>query len=135
MALTISQLAGEAGVGVPTIRYYERRGIVPKAARSASGYRQYSEDAVRQVRFVRSAQQLGFSLEEIQELLALRVDGPSSCGAVARKTRANIAQIDQKLHELERIRKALGRLLVTCETKRASSECPVLHGLDGASHA
>lgn len=130
MVFTISQLAAEAGVGVPTIRYYERRGIVPKAARSAAGYRQYTADAVRRVRFVRSSQQLGFSLEEIHELLMLRTADPAACDEVARRTSRKIADIDRKLGELQRIKGALGALLVTCGKKQASSECPVLQALD-----
>ena len=91
--LTISKLAKAAGVEVSTIRYYERRGLVTPAARRSSGYREYGSDAVRKVRFIRHAQALGFSLEDIAELLALRIDAGGSCADVRQRSQRKLVDI------------------------------------------
>jgi DNA-binding transcriptional MerR regulator len=87
MALTIGQVATAANVNIQTIRYYERRGMFAAPRRTASGYRQYTQDAVSRLRFIKHAQELGFSLKEIQELLDLRVRHGAACDTVERKTR------------------------------------------------
>ena len=92
-ALTIGQLARQAAVGVETIRFYEREGLLAEPERRPSGYRQYPAEVVRRVRFIRHAKELGFTLKEIQELLELRVDPVSSCADVRRHARAKIADI------------------------------------------
>ena len=112
--LTVGRLARQAGVGVPTIRFYERRGLLPKPARRASGYRDYSPDTVRRVRFIRHAQELGFSLREVAELLSLSMDPRSSCADVRVRTAEKIADIDAKLTSLGRMRAALGDLINSC---------------------
>ena len=91
MALSIGQVATAADVNVQTIRYYERRGLFPTPRLTPGGYRQYADDAVVRLRFIKRAQELGFSLREIQELLALRVRHAAACDAVERKARAKIA--------------------------------------------
>ena len=88
--LTVGQLAKRAGVGVPTIRFYERRGLLPEPERRPSGYRQYVSDSVQRVRFIRHAQELGFSLREVQELLSLSRDPGSSCADV--RTRCTLSE-------------------------------------------
>src|SRR2546425_9199169 len=85
MALTISQVANAADVNIQTIRYYERRGLFPTPRRTPAGYRQYADDAVSRLRFIKHAQELGFSLQEIQELLGLRVRHGAACDVVERK--------------------------------------------------
>ena len=125
----ISQAAEMAGVNVQTLRYYERRGLLPKPPRRASGYREFPTDAVRVVRFIKRAQELGFSLDEVAELLRLR----RQPGRDRRKVRAiaelRIAQIDQKIAELERMRSALQTLSHACHAG-ATLECPILEALD-----
>ncbi len=96
--LTISQLAERADVNLATIRYYERRGLIPEPPRRPSGYRIYSEASVARLRFIKSAQDLGFSLKEIKELLALRVDPNATCADVKRQGEAKLAQIAEKIH-------------------------------------
>src|SRR6266436_8852977 len=93
--LKTAQLANEGGVNVETIRYYERHGLLTKVPRTASGYRQFSEDHAIRLRFIRHAQELGFTLKEVKELLAIRVKPGSGCGDVRRKAEAKIADVDE----------------------------------------
>ncbi len=129
-ALTIGQLARRAGVGVETIRFYEREGLIAEPARRASGYRQYSTDAVRRVQFIRRAKDLGFTLKEIQELLELRVDPNSGCGDVREQARAKIRDIEQRIASLEEMKTALEGLANKCRGRGPTSECPILEELD-----
>jgi len=128
--LTIGELAREAGVGVETIRYYERRGLVEKPPRPPSGYRRYPEDTVRRIKFIKRAQGLGFTLREISELLSLRVDPEVGCAEVKRRAELKIADIDGKIRALEKVRKALSRLSASCRGKGPKSDCPILDYLD-----
>jgi MerR family mercuric resistance operon transcriptional regulator len=128
--LTIGQLAKEAGVGVETIRFYEREGLLSQPQRRSSGYRQYSPEAVRRVRFIRHAKELGFTLKEIQELLELRVDPHSSCADVRRRASDKIADIEGRIASLERMREALESLARKCRGRGPTSDCPILEELD-----
>lgn len=129
-ALTIGQLARRAGVGVETIRFYERQGLLAEPDRLPSGYRQYAGDAVDRVRFIRQAKDLGFSLREIQDLLELRVDAGSTCGDVKERARAKIADIEERIAGLERMKSALRSLERRCRGQGPTSECPILEALD-----
>ncbi len=133
-ALTIGQLAKRAGVGVETLRFYEREGLiaVPRRAPS-SGYRQYPPEAVRRVRFIRHAKELGFTLKEIGELLRLRVDPDSTCADVRRQAQAKIADIERRIASLEQMKTALGRLAQRCRGRGPTDECPILEELDSAA--
>src|SRR5437588_12788993 len=95
-ALTIGRLAQEAGINLETVRYYERRGLLPKPPRTASGYRLFPADATLRLRFIRRAQELGFSLKEIRELLALRVSPRTTSAEIRKRTEVKIADIEQK---------------------------------------
>lgn len=130
MGMTIGTVANAAGVEVSTLRYYERRGLLARPQRTQSGYRQYDESVVDRVRFVRRAQDLGFTLDEIEELLALRVDDPESCGAVKTATRAKLRSVESKVRELRRLGGVLARLVRACEENERTHECPVLEMLD-----
>src|SRR5258708_39920526 len=101
--LTIGQVALAADVNVQTIRYYERRGLFPRAARTPAGYRQYAEDAIARLRFIKHAQDLGFTLTEVQELLALRVRRGGACEVVGRKGQQKVDVVEQKIRDLERL--------------------------------
>jgi len=114
MALTIGQLAARAGVNIQTVRYYERRALMPEVARTRAGYRQYRPEAADRLRFIKRAQDLGFSLEEIAELLALRVKHASACVVVEARARDKIALVDRKIGELERMKRSLERLGADC---------------------
>ena len=121
--LTIGQLAKQAGVGVETIRFYERQGLLPEPDRRlSSSYRQYPRQTVRRVRFIRHAKALGFTLREIHELLDLRVDPASTCADVRQRAREKIADIAERLESLARMKAALERLAKKCRGKGPTSE-------------
>jgi len=126
--LTTGGLARAAGVHVETLRYYERRGLLPEPPRRASGYREYPEAAVGLVRFIRRAQGLGFTLAEIEELLDLR--DLSDCGAVRRLAEAKLADIEAKLRDLRRLRGVLKDLTTRCRDEGAVGHCPIVESLD-----
>ena len=126
--LKSGQLAELSGVNLETLRYYEREGLLPTPARNASGYRQYTTEDVHRVRFIKKTQSLGFTLKEIQELLALRHE--ASAADIRQLTLAKLADIDQKLVELKRIRQALQKLADCCPGEGSALNCPILHFLD-----
>ncbi len=105
--LTTGRLAKEAGVKIDTVRYYEKRGLIPKPPRKDSGYRMFREDAVKRIIFIKHAQEIGFSLHEIEELLFLRVSSKTTCREVKKRTEAKIAEVDEKILNLQRIKRAL----------------------------
>lgn len=127
---SIGQVARRAGVGVETVRFYEREGLLEVPVRRASGYRQYSEEAIKRIRFIKRTQQLGFSLKEIAELLMLRVDGQSSCEQVKERAAAKIAEVEQKMIELQHMRQALLQVTSLCQEEAPKSHCPMLDALD-----
>jgi len=128
--LSIGQLAAAAAVNTQTVRYYERRGLLSAAQRTRAGYRQFDREHVRRIRFIKRAQALGFSLQEIQELLALRVRDAATCARVERKTRDKIALVADKLQELERLKLTLDDLAASCRARRVTPECPILEALE-----
>ena len=135
MPLTISQVATAADVNVQTIRYYERRGLFPTPRRTPAGYRQYTEDAVARLRFIKHAQDLGFSLQEIQELLGLRVRHGAACDTVERKTRQKIEVVQQRIRDLQRMKRTLEQLAAACTARRPTDDCPILEVLEHDDHA
>ncbi len=130
MALSIGQVATAAHVNIQTIRYYERRGLFAAPKRTPAGYRQYAEEAVHRLRFIKHAQDLGFSLQEIEELLALRVRHGAACDVVERKTRKKIAVVQQRIRDLQRMKRTLERLAAACAVRRPTTECPILEVLE-----
>ncbi len=128
--LTIGQLANKAGVNIDTIRYYEKQGLIPKPSRRESGYRQYSEDSVKRILFIKRAKELGFSLKEISELLSLRLDSRTKCGDVKKRADIKIAEIGEKIQTLQRMKAALIKLVKACEENKQAGECPILEALD-----
>ena len=127
----ISEAAEQAGVNVQTLRYYERRGLLPKPPRRGSGYREFPDDAVRVVRFIKRAQELGFSLDEVEELLRLRRQSGRHRARIRAVAEQKVAQIDQKIAELERMKRALETLVHACH-EGAALECPIIEALDGS---
>jgi MerR family transcriptional regulator, copper efflux regulator len=128
--LTIGRLAREVRVNLETVRYYERRGLLLKPPRSASGYRLFPQEAARRLRFIRRAQQLGFSLQEIRELLSLRVSPRARSADVRRRAEAKIADIDAKISTLDSMKKTLLKLTKVCAGCGPIAECPILESLD-----
>lgn len=128
--LTIGDVAKLADVHIETLRYYERRGLVARPPRSMANYRLYSEDAVRRVRFIKHAQELGFSLKEIQELLSLRAAPRTRCAAVRQRAQAKINDIEEKIRALHAMKKALAKLVAECVGRAPITACPILESLD-----
>jgi Hg(II)-responsive transcriptional regulator len=130
-----SEVAAQAQVNTQTLRYYERRGLLPEPARSRSGYRAYTPEAVRVVRFVKRAQQLGFTLNDIEDLLHLANGGPASCEEAKTMARSRIADLQHRINDLAGMRDALTRLVDTCDQPRAQRDCPILHDIETAATA
>jgi len=129
-AMTIGQVAKHAGVGVETVRFYERTGLLDAPPRRASGYRQYAPDVVRRIQFIQRAKDLGFSLREISELLSLRVAPDTTCAEVKQRAEAKIADIEAKLSDLQRMQEALVHLAAACSGSGPTSHCPILDALE-----
>ncbi len=124
-------MASQAGVNVQTLRYYERRGLLPEPQRLDSGYRSYGPEAVRTVRFVKRAQRLGFTLEEVEALLQLAAGGPRSCADARQLAAEKLADLEQRIEALEAMRESLTQLVATCDRPRSRRECPLLEALAG----
>jgi len=130
--LTIGQVAREAQVNVQTLCYYERRKIVVPSARRESGYRLYDRSAVNTVQFIKRAQQLGFSLEDIQDLLGLKAGRPAQCAKVRSKAESALGQIESRISQLESMRRALKSLIRACGKGKTQTTCPILDRFESA---
>ncbi len=129
-SLTIGKVACQAGVGVETVRFYEREGLIEEPPRRASGYRQYPPETPARIRFVRRAKELGFTLKEIKELLSLRASPNSRCTDVRQRAEAKIEDIEQKIRDLQKMKKALTQLTAACDGRGPVTECPILEALE-----
>lgn len=132
-SMTTGQVARRAGVNVETVRFYERKGLIQEPPRRESGYRQYSSRVVERIRFIKRAQELGFSLREIEELLSLRAQGPDACPDVRARAEVKIADIEDKVATLERMRAVLTRLIDECAHHMPEDACPILEALEGGA--
>ena len=128
--LTIGQLAKRADVGVETVRFYERKGLLEEPDRRASGYRQYDEDVVRRLEFIRRAKELGFTLKEIKELLSLKIDPSTTCADVKGRAETKIKDIESKIRTLQRMKRALVKVTKSCSGSGPTSECPILEAIE-----
>lgn len=128
--LTIGQLAKIVGVNVQTVRYYERLNLLGPSARRPSGYRLYSHEEERRLRFIKNAQALGFTLREIAELLALRVASTARCGDVQKRARAKLVQVVSKIDDLQALARALKNLIRACSVGQPTGHCPILMSLE-----
>jgi MerR family copper efflux transcriptional regulator len=126
-ALGIGELAKRAGVGIDTVRYYERSGLLAPHARLPSGYRRYRELEVARLRFIRRAQALGFTLTEIKGLLEL--SARRDVTRVKRSAQAKLADIDRRILELQRVRDGLAELVAQCPGHGRAADCPILRAL------
>ena len=127
---TSGQLAWAAGVNIETLRFYERKRLLPEPQRSRGGFRLYSEDDLKRLRFIGMAKQHGFTLGEIKELLDLRVDSRTSCDEVREIAEEKLAVIEQKLRELRQIKKALQYLVESCHRTGTTGNCPILEAFE-----
>lgn len=127
---TISELAKACGVGVPTVRYYERRGLLADPRPRKQGYRKFDDDDARRLTFVRQAQGLGFTLKEIADLPALRVAGSTTCSDVRSLADTKLREIDEKLRTLRAFRDALASLMAQCARRGPRSQCPIVDAIE-----
>ena len=123
--MTIGKAAKRANVNIQTLRYYERRNLLRPATREESGYRVYDEDSVSRLRFIKFAQELGFSLRDIKELLSLRTD-KSGCEKTKVRTSRKLIEIEEKISRLERMRETLRSLMNECDSSKTGGSCPIL---------
>ena len=130
MGLKIGEVAERGGVNLQTIRYYEREKLLPEPPRLASGYRVYPDQTVRRIRFIKRAQEIGFTLAEIRELLAIRISADRDSSDVRTLAQTKINDIDEKIQTLQRMKKALGRITQRCSGCGPASECPILESID-----
>lgn len=128
--MRISEAARSAGVGVETVRFYERKGLIDQPAKPAyGGFRVYPGETVERIRFIRQAQEIGFSLREVKDLLSLRVDPQADCAQVRARARAKLKEIDRKIASLRTMKRALAALIETCPGKGAIGECSIIEAL------
>jgi MerR family mercuric resistance operon transcriptional regulator len=128
--MTIGRAARKAGVGVETIRFYERKRLIEQPPKPRdSGFRDYPMETVHRIRFIRHAQEIGFSLREIEELLSLRADPAADCGEVRERATAKLQEVNRKIAQLERIRGGLEDLIAACPGRGALRACSILDAL------
>ena len=132
--VTISKAAAKAGAGVETIRFYERKGLIEQPPKPfGPGFREYPEEVVRRVRFIRQAQDIGFSLREIAELLSLRADPSADCSDVRVQATMKLEEVNRKITRLEEIRDALEDLISACPGRGALRACSIMDALLAAT--
>jgi MerR family copper efflux transcriptional regulator len=131
--LTISRLARQCGVNLETVRYYEREDLLPRPPRTPAGYRMFPREAARRLRFIRRAQELGFSLKEIRELLSLRMKPGAKRADMRARAQRKIADIEQKIRTLEAMKKSLRTLTERCDGCGTLVDCPIVESLDEGS--
>ena len=129
---TIGQLAARTDVSVETIRFYERTGLLDQPPRPEAGYRRYPEDARRRLAFIRKAKALGFTLNEILELLALSTGSEASCGNVEETATVSIKRIEEQIRALSQMQRALGKLVAECRDGEPNGDCPIIRALEEA---
>ena len=129
--LTIGQLAKETGINIETIRYYERRGLIPEPPRRESGYREFTPQYVERIRFIKRAQTLGFTLREVSGLLAL-ADGKPTCKDIRKFAEDKVNDIENRINDLKKIKKVLNDLVKECMNKGKLSYCPIIESLTQA---
>ncbi|MEE8476391.1 MAG: heavy metal-responsive transcriptional regulator [Myxococcota bacterium] len=127
--MKIGTVAKAAGIGIDAVRFYERRGLIPAPARQPSGYRMYSADVVLSLRFIRRAKDLGFSLKEISELLSLETAAEATAADVRKLAGAKLADMEQRIRALQRMRRALKKAVDGCSGQGPTSGCSILRSL------
>lgn len=127
---TIGELARHAGVNIQTVHYYERRKLLLPVGRTDSGYRLYDEEALKRLRFIRHAKELGFTLEEIRGLLDLKVQSTVACERVKEKAKVKLKNVEQKIKALRSVKITLKELVKACEKRQVTEECPILKAIE-----
>lgn len=131
--MKIGEVAKQSDVGIETIRYYEREGLLAEPKRRPSGYRQYDQSVVARLQFIRRTKELGFTLAEIRELLGLWFDANTRCEHVRHRAEQKITDIDDKIRSLQKMKRSLKRVISECESKDSIGDCPLLEGIDTGS--
>ena len=124
--MSIGVLSKQSGIGIETIRYYEKIGILKPVSRKVSGYRIFNSDSLKTLLFLRHAQELGFSLTEIGSLLKLKADKVSRCSEVQMKAEKHLKNVEEKIEHLSRIRFILANLIKQCGERKVENSCPIL---------
>jgi Hg(II)-responsive transcriptional regulator len=132
--LTIGRLAKQAGLGIETVRFYERQGLIEPPPRTDSNYRIYPEEEVNRLKFIKRAKDLGFTLKEIKELLELQNDPHATKADIKKRTVGKIDDIKKKVLDLVKIQEALEHLAGSCDGHGPLNECPILDALTGDEH-
>lgn len=129
--MTISKIAKEAGVGVETVRFYQRKGLVSQPPKpSTGGFRVYPVETVNRIRFILQAQELGFSLREIKELLSLRMDPATDCTDVRERAQVKLDEITRKIAQMKGIQAALEKLIADCPGQGALTVCSIIDAME-----
>jgi|AntRauTorcE11897_2_1112592.scaffolds.fasta_scaffold73998_1 MerR family mercuric resistance operon transcriptional regulator len=127
----IGEVAARAEVNKETVRYYEKRKLIPEPDRRRSGYRIFTQRHIDQIKFIKRAQELGFTLSEIKELLELRVDEKSSCSIIKKEAEEKYKDVSDKINDLKRIKNTLAELIDSCSGSGPKGDCPILGALEG----
>lgn len=127
--MRIGVLARESGASIDTIRYYEREGLLQPPRRRASGYRDYDAIALKRLRFIRQAKHLGFSLEDIHELLTLSVDRNCGVHGVKQRAQERLTAVNERMAQLRQVQRGLKQLIASCPGQGPLDECPILQAL------
>jgi MerR family transcriptional regulator, copper efflux regulator len=125
--MKIGEIAKRAGIGIDTIRYYEREGLLLEPERRPSGYRQYDESAVERLEFIRRAKELGFTLGEIRELLELSFTSHAGCDHIRERAEAKLVSIEDKIRNLQQMKRSLAKIVRRCRAENSAEECPLVH--------
>ena len=131
--MQIGEVANQSEVGIETIRYYEREGLLAEPRRKPSGYRQYNESVVTRLQFIRRSKELGFTLAEIKELLGLWFEADTKCEHVRQRAGQKITDIDEKIRSLQKMKRSLKKVISECESRGSIGDCPLLEGIDNSS--
>ena len=126
-AMKIGEVAKRSNIGIETIRYYEREGLLLDPERRPSGYRQYDESTVERLEYIRGAKELGFTLAEIRELLDLSFAAHAGCAHIRQRAEAKVADIKEKIRSLQRMNRSLGKIVERCRGKNSTEDCPLVH--------
>lgn len=127
----IGKVAELAEVNKETVRYYEKRGLIPKPDRRRSGYRIFTKRHIDQIKFIKRAQELGFTLNEIKELLELRIDENSTCSEIKQEAQEKYQDVVEKIEDMQRIKTILVDLIDSCDGEGPKGDCPILGALEG----
>lgn len=125
--MKIGEIAKRSGIGVETIRYYEREGLLQEPERRPSGYRQYDESTIERLDYILRAKELGFTLAEIRELLELSFVAHAGCDHIRQRAESKVADIEGKIRSLQQMKRSLGKIVERCRTKNSTDDCPLVH--------